>query len=82
MNIENIIKEIKELNSLDNKSIGERFIKFNEEFGEFSAEVGKLVGITHKEFDKEHLKEEMADFIQNSFALSLHAAEIAEIDIE
>lgn len=62
--LEEIIKEIEELNSLDGKDIGERFIKYGEEFGEFSAEVAKAIGITQKEYDAEHLIEESADALQ------------------
>lgn len=67
----NILSEIKELNALDNKSIPGRILKYNEEFGEFSAELCKLLGLTHKPYDKEHLTEEMADVIQVLFSIYL-----------
>lgn len=75
-----IIKEIRELNRLDNKSIPERVLKFNEEFGEFSAELCKVVGITHKPYDEPHLIEEAADALQCQFSLILHVCEILNID--
>ena len=75
-----IIKEIKELNDLDNKSISERVLKFNEEFGEFSAELCKVVGITHKPYDEEHLIEEAADALQCQLSLILDICNIMNID--
>lgn len=75
-----IIKEIKELNDLDNKSISERVLKFNEEFGEFSAELCKVVGITHKPYDEEHLIEEAADALQCQLSLILGVCKIMKID--
>lgn len=69
--ITKILDEIYELNGIDNKTIPERFIKFNEEFGEFSAEYGKMIGISHKPYDKDHLVEEMADALQNMFSVYL-----------
>ena len=66
-----IISEIKELNTLDNKTIPERILKYDEEFGEFSAELCKLLGLTHKPYDKEHSTEEMADVIQVLFSIYL-----------
>ncbi len=33
--ITDILSEIKELNALDNKTITERIVKYNEEYGEF-----------------------------------------------
>ena len=66
-----ILKQISDLNNLDNKTTLERFIKFNEEYGEFNAEYCKLIGISHKPFDKDHLKEEMADALQNMFSIYL-----------
>lgn len=69
--INEILDEIYELNHIDNKSVLERFIKYNEEFGEFNAEYCKFLGITHKPYDKEHLIEEMADTLQNLFSIYL-----------
>lgn len=80
--IQNIISEIKELNSLDNKSITERTLKYGEEYGEFCAELGKLIGITHKPYDRTHLVEEMADTIQNLFSIYIGICDITDITIE
>jgi len=66
-----IIDEIRELNSIDNKDLLERMVKFQEEYGEFNAELVKMIGITHKPFDREHLKEEMADAMQCMFSVYL-----------
>lgn len=66
-----IINEIRELNSIDKKELLERMCKFQEEYGEFNAEVGKMIGITEKPFDREHLKEEMADAMQCMFSIYL-----------
>lgn len=59
--MEEVLKEVRRLSSLENKGILERVLKFNEEFGEFAAEIGKLIGYTYKEYDEEHLVEEGAD---------------------
>lgn len=77
-----ILEEIKYLNSVDGKVLTERFVKYNEEFGEFSAEVCKMIGITHKPYDEDHLKEEMADWIQNVYSISLDICEKQGFDIE
>lgn len=59
-----IINEIRSIVTLENKSLPEKVLKFNEEFGEFSAEVVKLLGLTHKPYDRNHLVEEMSDVLQ------------------
>lgn len=74
------LQEIQELNHLDNKTTLQRLLKFNEEFGEFAAELGKLEGITHKEYNVEHLVEEMADSLQCHFSLMLDICERENID--
>lgn len=79
--IEKIIEEINELNSLDGKTLTERFLKYNEEYGEFSAEVCKLVGISHKPYDREHLVEEMADAMQNLLSEYLDICSKTDITI-
>ena len=61
-----ILKEIFELNSLDGKILSERFMKFDKECGKMTAEACKLVGITHKPFEEDHMREEMAYALQNS----------------
>ena len=80
--LEKILEEISELNKVDGKKFLERFLKYNEEYGEFSAEVCKLIGITQKPYDKDHLIEEMADAIQNLFSVYLNVCEIGEFSIE
>ena len=80
--LEKILNEISELNHLDGKKFLERFLKYNEEYGEFSAEVCKLIGITQKPYDEAHLIEEMADAIQNQFSVYLNVCEIANFSIE
>lgn len=77
-----IIKEIQELNHLDGKNLLERMVKFNEEYGEFSAEVCKMQGISHKPFDEPHLKEEMADAMQNLFSVYLEICELRGFGID
>lgn len=74
--VDELIKEISELNTYDSKTLGERFIKHQEEFGEFSAEVAKLIGISHKPYDRDHLVEEMADALQNVFSIYDHVTKI------
>ena len=34
-----------------------------------------MIGITHKPYDEEHLKEEMADFLQNAYSICLDICE-------
>lgn len=80
--IEEILEEISELNHLDGKKFLERFLKFSEEYGEFSAEVCKMIGITQKPYDEEHLIEEMADAIQNQFSVYLNVCEVGNFSIE
>jgi NTP pyrophosphatase (non-canonical NTP hydrolase) len=80
--LEKILNEISELNHLDGKKFLERFLKYNEEYGEFSAEVCKLIGITQKPYDEDHLIEEMADAIQNQFSVYLNVCEIGKFSIE
>jgi NTP pyrophosphatase (non-canonical NTP hydrolase) len=80
--IKQIITEISELNSIDGKTLTERGLKFNEEYGEFCAEVCKFVGITHKPYDKEHLREEMSDAMQNLFSIYLDICEKTGITMD
>lgn len=82
INLNEILDEITELNGLDNKTLPERVIKFNEEFGEFNAEVGKLIGITHKPYDKPHLLEESADYLQNTFSVLIDTCQKAGFTME
>jgi NTP pyrophosphatase (non-canonical NTP hydrolase) len=80
--LEKVIKEIEELSKLENKQIPEMFIKFNEEFGEFAAEVIKMIGCSHKPYDEEHLKEEMADALQCLLCLYLKISREKNFDIK
>ena len=59
-----IFIDINRINKLEEKDIGFKFIKFNEEFGEFSAEYLKFKGYTYKPYDKDELIGEMADTLQ------------------
>jgi hypothetical protein len=80
--INDILFEIKELNALDNKNIPERCVKYGEEYGEFSAELCKLIGITHKPYDKELLIGEMADVQQVLWSIYLDVCEKTGITME
>lgn len=75
-----VIEDIKRLNDIDTKSIPEKVLKFNEEFGEFSQELIKLLGFTHKVFDEEHFVEESADSLQVILSIQLAACKIKGID--
>lgn len=77
--LERAILGISNLNQLDNKTLGQRFIKYGEEFGEFSAEVCKLEGITHKPYDQDHLIEEAADTLQCLLSIMMHICDQEEI---
>jgi len=79
--IEKVIKEIDELSGIENKTVPEMFIKFNEEFGEFSAEVVKMLGNSYKPYDQEHLIEEMADSLQCLLCLYLKISKEKEFDL-
>lgn len=59
-----LIKEIHEINQIETKELPVKIMKFNEEFGEFSAEVLKLLGYTYKKYNKDELLSEMADTLQ------------------
>lgn len=75
-----VIEDIDRLNGLDSKSIPEKVLKFNEEFGEFSQELIKLLGFTHKPFDEEHFIEESADSLQVILSIQLAACKLKGID--
>lgn len=79
---EEVIKDIKRLNELDTKSIPEKVMKFNEEFGEFTQELIKLLGFTHKPYDEEHFIEEAADSTQVHLSIILAACEMKGIPFE
>lgn len=61
---EELYNEIKEINNLETKPIEAKFLKFNEEYGEFVAEFLKFKGYTYKPYDKNELTSEMADALQ------------------
>ena len=75
-----IVEDIARINGLDKRELGTRFIKYNEEFGEFSAEVIKMIGSTQKPYDEEHLIEESADALQCLISIQLHVCEEKGID--
>lgn len=77
-----IIADIERLNGLDSKSIPEKFMKFDEEFGEFATETIKLLGFTYKPFDEEHFIEEAADALQTILSIQLSACRLKGIDFE
>ncbi len=77
-----IIDDIERLNGLDSKSIPEKFMKFDEEFGEFATETIKLLGFTYKPFDEEHFIEEAADSLQSLLSIQLAACRMKGIDFE
>jgi len=76
-----LIEDIRHLNDLETKSLETKFMKFNEEFGEFSAETLKFLGHTYKEYNKDHLKEEMADTLQCLLSIFIDLGEKTNIDI-
>lgn len=77
-----LIDEISRINNLDGRQIHSRFIKFNEEFGEFSAEVIKMLGESPKPYDEEHLIEESADALQCLLSIILHVCKTKNIDFQ
>jgi len=75
-----IIEDISRINLLDGRELGTRFIKYGEEFGEFSAEVIKMIGSTQKPYDEEHLIEESADALQCLISIIIHVCKEKNID--
>ena len=67
-----VTDDIARINKLESKDIGFKFMKFNEEFGEFNAEYIKFKGFTYKGYDKEELKGEMADALQILLSIYNH----------
>lgn len=67
--LEDIYKEIKELDATDKCSISEAVCKFSEESGEWIREINKTTGRKILKESKEevdaHIKEEAADTLQN-----------------
>lgn len=79
---EELIIEIKDLNVLEKKTIPEKFVKFAEEFGEFAAETVKMLGMSHKQYDRAHHIEEMADSLQVHVSTILSICEEKGIDFK
>ena len=79
---EELIAEIKDLNVLEKKTIPEKFVKFAEEFGEFAAETVKMLGMSHKQYDRAHHVEEMADSLQVHVSTILSICEEKGIDFK
>lgn len=77
---EELVSEIKDLNALEKKTVPEKFVKFAEEFGEFAAETIKMLGMSHKPYDRDHHVEEMADSLQVHVSTILSICEEAKID--
>jgi len=77
-----IIKDIDRINSIDSKSLLAKVLKFNEEYGEFAQELGKLIGITHKPYDEDHFIEESADALQVLLSIQLAACKLKNIPFE
>ena len=76
-----ILEDIKYLNDKETKPIEAKFMKFDEEFGEMTSEALKFLGHSYKPYDKEHLKEEMADALQCLFSMYIDLGKKTGIDI-
>jgi predicted house-cleaning noncanonical NTP pyrophosphatase (MazG superfamily) len=77
-----VIADIIEINKSETKSIPVKIIKFNEEWGEFNAEVIKMLGETYKEYSEEELKSEMADVFQVMLSIYTEIFKTTNITIE
>lgn len=77
-----LIEDVDRINNIDEKSIPERVMKFNEEFGEYITEAIKLLGFTYKPFDREHFIEESADSLQTMLSVQLAACKLAGVDFQ
>ena len=77
-----LISEIRRINKLDGRTISDRFLKFNEEFGEFAAEVVKMQGQSHKPYDEEHLIEEGTDALQCLMSIILDICDLKQIEFQ
>ena len=53
---EELYAEICSINELEPKDLSDKILKFNEEFGEFVAEVIKFKGGTYKKYNKRFFK--------------------------
>lgn len=81
-NTQTVIEEIRRLVKLENKTLEQKCLKFNEEFGEFAAEIIKFLGLTHKEYSREHLLEECADVQQVLLSIFVDIEQKTGITIE
>lgn len=77
-----LIEEIQELSELENKPLEARMNKFNEEYGEFSAEIIKLFGYTQKDFKYEDLIDEGADALIVLLSIILKLCTSLNIDFD
>jgi len=69
ISFEEILKEIRSINESETKGLKDKILKFNEEFGEFNAELIKKLGLSYKEYNEDDLKSEMADTLQCLFSI-------------
>ena len=77
-----LTKDIHRINQHESKDIGFKFMKFNEEFGEFNAEYIKFKGFTYKEYNRDELLGEMADSLQVLLSIYDHIAGETNITIK
>ncbi len=75
-----LIEEIQELSELENKPLEARMNKFNEEYGEFSAEIIKLFGYTQKDFIYDDLIKEGIDSLIVHLSIILKLCTSLNID--
>ena len=64
LQFDSLLNEVRKINKLEPKSLAIKLVKFNEEFGEFSAEIIKALGESPKPYSKIELTNEMADVLQ------------------
>lgn len=77
-----IFTDITRINKLEEKDVAYKFIKFDEEFGEFSAEFLKFKGYTYKPYDKDELIGEMADTLQVLLSIYSQIGEETNISLD
>ena len=78
----NLNIDINRINKIESKDIGFKFMKFNEEFGEFNAEYIKFKGLTYKEYNRNELLGEMADSLQVLLSIYDHIGGETNITIK
>ena len=79
---EKVYNDIVEINKSETKSIPDKIMKFNEEFGEFNAELIKMRGESYKEYSEDALKSEMADPFQVLLSIYTEIFKLTNITIE